>query len=223
MADDGTRRRQEERRQRREDRPEQLQWIAQARCLAATLDLLQQPIVLVLPGEPIRVWHANAAARRQLASSTLLPMRGGVLVPADATCAAAIARATQRALMLGPHHPQQLELGAHGDATTATLQVQVLDFGMGAGLPVAKMVLLELHEKAGPEVGLHRLCLTFQLTPKEAEAVIGLYAIGSVGEFARSAGKSIHTVRTQLKAAMQKTGTHSQAGLVALVARHLRD
>ena len=125
--------------------------------------------------------------------------------------------------MLGPHHPQQLELSAPGHAATASLQVQVLDFGMSADLPVTQMVLLELHEKAALEVGLHRLCLTFQLTPKEAEAAIGLYAIGSVGEFARSAGKSIHTVRTQLKAAMQKTGTHSQAGLVALVANHLLD
>jgi DNA-binding CsgD family transcriptional regulator len=223
MADDGTLRRQVERRLRREDRPDQLQWIAQARCLAATLDLLPQPIVLVVPGEPIRVWHANAAARRQFASSSILQMRGGVLVPADATCASVIGRAIQSALTLGPHHPQQLELSAHGDAATASLQVQMLDFGMNADLPVARMVLLELREKAGVEFGLQRLCLTFQLTPKEAEAAIGLYAIGSVGEFARSAGKSIHTVRTQLKAAMQKTGTHSQAGLVALVAKHLRD
>ena len=223
MADDGTRRRQVERRLRREDRPDQLQWIAQARCLAATLDLLPQPIVLVLPGDPIRVWHANAAARRQLASSSILQMRGGVLVPADATCASAITGAIQRTLMLGPHHPQQLELSTHGDRSGGEPSGADAGLRHERGSAGGKMVLLELHEKAGLEVGLQRLCLTFQLTPKEAEAAIGLYAIGSVGEFARSAGKSIHTVRTQLKAAMQKTGTHSQASLVALVAKHLRD
>lgn len=223
MADDDTPRRPVERRLRREDRADQLRWIAQARCLAATLDVLPQPIVLVLPGEPIRVWHANAAARRQLASSGVLQMRGGVLVPADASGATAITRTLRRALMLGPHHPQQLELAACGHAAAARLQVQALDFGASADLPVRQLLLLELHEKAAPEIGLQRLCRTFRLTPKEAEIAIGLYAIGSLGEFARSAGKSIHTVRTQLKAAMQKTGTHSQAGLVALVAHHLQE
>lgn len=223
MADDGTQRRQVERRLRREDRLDQLQWIAQARCLAATLDLLPQPIVLVLPGEPIRVWHANAAARRQLVSSNVLQMRGGVLVPADEANASAITHTIRRALLLGAHHPQRLELTACGDAAAASLQVQALDFGASPDLPVTQVLLLELQEKAVPEIGLQRLCRDFQLTRKEAETAIGLYAIGSVGEFARSAGKSIHTVRTQLKAAMQKTGTHSQAGLVALVANHLLD
>lgn len=110
MADDGMQRRQVERRLRREDRADQLCWIAQARCLAATLDLLSQPIVLVLPGEPIQVWHANAAARRQLASSGTLQMCGGVLVPADEASAIAITRAIRRALMLGPHHPNSSNL-----------------------------------------------------------------------------------------------------------------
>jgi DNA-binding CsgD family transcriptional regulator len=45
--------------------------------------------------------------------------------------------------------------------------------------------------------------------------------MGSLDEFARCAGKSIHTVRSQIKAAMQKTSTHTQAGLVALVANRL--
>lgn len=197
-------------------------WIAQARCLAATLDLLSQPIVLVLPGEPIQVWHANAAARRQLASSGTLQMCGGVLVPADEASAIAITRAIRRALMLGPHHPQQLELTAHDNAATASLQVQALDFGASADLPVTQVLLLELHENAAPEVGLQRLCRDFRLTRKEAECAVGLYTMGSTDTFARCVGKSIHTVRTQLKIAMQKTETHTQAGLVALVANHLK-
>ena len=185
MADDGAQRRQLERRLRREDRADQLRWIAQARCLAATLDLLPQPVVLV---------------------------------PADDASASAIALTIGRALLLGPHHPQRLELTACGSAATASLQVQALDFGASADLPVTQLLLLELHEQAPPERRLQRLRDDFQLTRKEAECAVGLYAIGSIDEFARCAGKSIHTARTQLKAAMLKTGTRTQAGLVALVA-----
>jgi len=218
MADDGAQHRQLERRVRREGRADQLRWIAQARCLAATLDLLPQPVVLVLPGEPIRVWHANAAARRQLASSGVLQMRAGMLVPTDDASASAIALTIGRALLRGPHHPQRLELTACGSAAAASLQVQALDFGASADLPVTQLLLLELHEHAPPERRLQRLRDDFQLTRKEAECAVGLYAIGSIDQFARCAGKSIHTARTQLKAAMQKTGTRTQAGLVALVA-----
>jgi DNA-binding CsgD family transcriptional regulator len=219
MADDGGLRRRTERRLRREDRAEQLRWIAQARCLAATMDLMPQPIVLVLPGEPIQVWHANAAARRQLASSAVLRMCAGMLVPVGAANAELIAHAIGRALVLGPQHPQKV--GLTGGSAPIHLQVQALDFGANPDLPVTHVLLLELREQPATESCLQRLCLAYQLTRKEAETAIGLYAIGSVGEFARSAGKSIHTVRSQLKAAMQKTGTHSQAGLVALVANHL--
>lgn len=218
MAGDGGPRGPVERRLRRESGADQLRWIAQARCLAATLDLLPQPVVLVLPGEPVQVWHANAAARRQLASSGVLQMRGGMLVPADDAGAAAIARTIRRALMVGPHHPQRLELTACGGAAAASLQVQALDFGASADLPVTRLLLLELHEKAPPQRGLQRLRDDFHLTCKEAECAVGLYAVGSIDAFARCAGKSIHTARTQLKAAMHKTGTRTQAGLVALVA-----
>ncbi len=223
MADDGAKHWQLERRLRREDRADQLRWIAQARCLAATLDLLPQPIVLVLPGEPIRVWHANAAARRQLAASSVLQMRAGVLVPIDEANATAITRTIRCALLLGPQHPQQLVLTAAGSTTTTSLQVQALDFGASPDLPVSQVLLLELHEKQPPERGLQRLRDDFKLTRKEAECAVGLYAIGSVDEFARCAGKSIHTVRSQLKTAMQKTATRTQAGLVALVANLLHE
>ncbi len=223
MADEATRHTQLERRLRREERVDQLRWIAQARCLAATLDLLAQPVVLVLPSEPIRVWHANAAARSQLASSSVLQMRAGVLVAIDEANATALAYTIRSALRLGSHHPQQLLLTASGSAATTSLQVQALDFGASPDLPVSQVLLIELHEKQPPERGLQRLRDDFKLTRKEAECAVGLYAIGSVDGFARCTGKSIHTVRSQLKTAMQKTATRTQAGLVALVANLLHE
>ena len=221
MADDGRLRRPAERRARREDRPEQLRWIAQARCLAATLDLLAQPIVLLVPDTPLRVWHANAAARRQFTGEGLVRIRDGYLLFANPEHDKQWWAAAQRARSLGPAHPHSIELAGTDGRTAATLQVQMLDFGASPDLPVSEVLLLEVHEKAPVERGLQRLCNEYLLTPKEAECAIGLYAMGSLDEFARCAGKSIHTVRSQIKAAMHKTSTHTQAGLVALVAARL--
>lgn len=221
MADDGRLQRPAERRARREDRPEQLRWIAQARCLAATLDLLAQPIVLLVPDVTLRVWHANAAARVQFTGEGLVRMRDGRLLFADPAHEEYFCAAARRARSLGSAHPQRIELTDHDGRTAATLQVQMLDFGASPDLPVSEVLLLEVHEKASVERGLQRLCDEYLLTRKEAECAIGLYAMGSLDEFARCAGKSIHTVRSQIKAAMHKTATHTQASLVALVAARL--
>jgi DNA-binding CsgD family transcriptional regulator len=220
MADD-SRRQPAERRIRREDRPEQLHWIAQARCLAATLDLLAQPIMLLVPGTPLRVWHANAAARSHFTAESIVRIRDGRLLFAEDAHDRQWRQAMQRARSLGPAHPQTIELAGRDGRMAATLQVQALDFGASPDLPVSEVVMLEVHERAPVERGLQRLCEAYLLTRKEAECAVGLYAMGSLDEFARCAGKSIHTVRSQLKAAMQKTSTHTQAGLVALVAEHL--
>lgn len=221
MADNGLLRRPVERRVHREERPEQLHWIAQARCLAATLDLLSQPIVLLVPDATPRVWHANAAARVQFTGDGVVRMRDSRLLFADPAHDPYFVAAVRRARSLGPAHPQTIELAGTDGRTAATLHVQMLDFGASPDLPVSEVLLLEVHEKAPVERGLQRLCNEYLLTRKEAECAIGLYAMGSLDEFARCAGKSIHTVRSQIKAAMQKTSTHTQAGLVALVAARL--
>lgn len=216
--DEGTAPRRIERRVRRERQPDQLRWIAQARSLAAALDLLRQPIALLLPGEPIQVWHANTAARNRFSSDPELQLRDGVLIAAP-VCAHALALAIHHAEQLGPGHPQQLVLPSRSGPAVAT--VQLLEFGASTDLPVSTMMLLELRESASPQRGVQSLCGEFQLTRKEAEIALGLYSMGSIEALARCTGKSVHTVRTQLKVAMQKTGTHTQAGLVALIANRL--
>lgn len=215
---DRTTRPEGERRLRREQDPDQLRWIARARSLAAAFDLLRQPIVLLLPGEPLRVWHANAAARHRLSSHPELRLREGTMLATDTT-AQALAAAIAHVRKLGPGHAWQVALSSGSSPVVVTMQV--LEFGAAADLPVSDVLMLELHESVSVERGLHRLCREFQLTRKEAEAAVGLYSMGSIEELVRCNGKSVHTVRTQLKAAMQKTGTHTQAGLVALVANRL--
>lgn len=207
-----------ERRARREQDPAQLRWIAQARCLAATLDLLRHPILLLVPGEPIRVWHANAAARHDLGEHAAFHVREGLLQCSPAGLDA-LRPALAQARRLGAGHPQRFVLRADAHATGGT--VQALDFGASTDLPVTELVMLEMQAATTGEPGLRDLCGEFGLTRKEAEVAIGLYSMGSVEELARCAGKSVHTIRTQLKAAMQKTGRRTQAALVAAVADRL--
>ncbi|CAA9318910.1 MAG: hypothetical protein AVDCRST_MAG71-1151 [uncultured Lysobacter sp.] len=216
MTEDGVQQ-QPERRVRREDRADALRWIAFARSLAATLDVIPQALALVVPGPQLRIWHANAAALGRLASSNILPMREGVLLPAGAANATELFRAVELALATGPRHRHRATL-ISPDARVAPVLVQALDFGASPDLPVSHLLLLEMQEKISADDGLARLSERFQMTRKEAECALGLYAIGSIDKFARCTGKSIHTVRTQLKAAMHKTDTNTQAALVALVA-----
>jgi DNA-binding CsgD family transcriptional regulator len=207
--------RQRERRLRREEHPDQLLWIARARTLAAALDLLLQPIVLLLPGEPLQVWHANAAARHRLSVHPELRIRDGLLVTAPAR-RQAVSQAIAKACALGPGYPQEVLLPSPTEPASAC--VQLLEFGASRDLPVSAVLMLELRESVSAARCVQQLCAEFRLTRKEAEAALGLCAMGSVDNLARCAGKSVHTIRTQLKAAMHKTGTHTQAGLVALVA-----
>ena len=208
-----------ERRVRREERPEQLRWIALARSLAATLDCLDRPLLLVVPEPPLRVWHANAAAREQLASGDLLRLRDGALETLGEANTAALERGV-RAVSEGT---PALQLKLNGAGASLGLRLRRLQFGASAELPISHLVLLDVQPQASPDRHLQRLREGFGLTPREAECALGLFATGSVEAMARCSGKSIHTVRTQLKAAMQKTATHTQAGLVALVARQLED
>lgn len=208
-----------ERRVRREERPEQLRWIALARSLAATLDCLDRPLLLVVPGQPLRVWHANAAAREQLAVGEVLHLREGTLQAFGEANVAALDRAVRQVC----EGADALRLQLRGASATLGLRLQQVEFGASADLPISRLLLVDVQPQASPQRHLQRLREGFGLTPREAECALGLYAIGSVDAMARCSGKSIHTVRTQLKAAMQKTATHTQAGLVALVARQLED
>ena len=207
-----------ERRLRREADPVQLRWIAQARSLAATLDVLASPILLLGSGDPARVWHANAAARHRFGHCADLCIRDGVLQGSPAVLAG-LHRSMQQARIVGAGQAHAFHIAVDGQNLSGTLRV--LDFGASADLPVSELLMMEMRADAGGAHGLQRLCAEFGLTRKEAEVAVGLYAMGSVDVLARCSGRSVHTIRTQLKAAMQKTGRRTQAALVAAVADRL--
>lgn len=211
-----------ERRVRHERRTDAARENARVTCLAAALDCLPHPILLVIASQPLQVWHANAAARRRFVDGGLLRIRDGLLVIEDGTCRVHLMNAIRRAFVAGPGCPQEVELAAEpGGPSRAKVHVEAVEIDADAGLPVSRVLLLEVDERTATHAALRLLCSEFGLTPKEAEIALGLHAKGSAHDTARDAGRSIHTVRAQLKSAMQKTNTHSQAGLVALVGRCL--
>ncbi|MCC5968508.1 MAG: helix-turn-helix transcriptional regulator [Pararhodobacter sp.] len=57
----------------------------------------------------------------------------------------------------------------------------------------------------------------FDLTPTEIEIVRGLTEQGSIAEIARHRGRSVDTIRAQLKSILFKTETHSQTELMRLI------
>jgi DNA-binding NarL/FixJ family response regulator/pimeloyl-ACP methyl ester carboxylesterase len=77
-------------------------------------------------------------------------------------------------------------------------------------------VLAITSELAWPEAVSAFLARVFALTPAEVELMRLLAAGGTVGAIAEATGRSQGTVRSQLHAVLQKTGTRSQAEAVRL-------
>ncbi|MFO1142846.1 MAG: LuxR C-terminal-related transcriptional regulator [Amaricoccus sp.] len=95
-----------------------------------------------------------------------------------------------------------------------TVLVHLKPMRGGGGPPRVLAVTSELPWT--PEVAGF-LARAFALTPAEATVARMLAAGGTVGGIAAATGRSPGTVRTQLHAALQKTGTQSQAELVRLL------
>lgn len=211
----------DDRRLDREQRPTQLRWIAQARGMAAALDALPTALLLVTSGTPVRIWHANAAARRMLAAGGPLALEDDRLVGTSPAATQRVDLVLYRALQYAAGHRRQCSISPDDDGPLLTFWVETLDFGGSGDLPVQRLALVEVAPPPPADLVLPGLCRDFGLTRAEAETALRLYATGSVAGIAAQARRSVHTVRTQLKAAMAKTSTHSQAGLVALMGNRL--
>lgn len=64
------------------------------------------------------------------------------------------------------------------------------------------------------------LLARFRLTPAEARVAAGLAQGMKLSAIAEHYGISVQTARSQLKSVFDKTGTHSQVQLVALLVRN---
>ena len=78
-------------------------------------------------------------------------------------------------------------------------------------------LLMRLHERASKAPHPDSIAALLGLTPAEAAVTAALCSGESLAGYATRRGLSRHTVRTLLRNAMAKTGTHRQAELVSLV------
>jgi len=172
---------------------------------------------IVVDGEA-RVFFANDVARRVASELNGLYIADNTLHAAidaeDVELRAAIAAAARR------------------DGSCASVS-GFLRLTVGK-MPIPVMVL-PAHVEADPLLGAQRVAFVvfcgedrlhrdlritmYQLTCREADLVSALLAGMSLAEAARALKVTIHTARTHLKHAMEKTGTARQADLVRVLLR----
>ena len=83
--------------------------------------------------------------------------------------------------------------------------------------PATLVLLVDPDRQRDMGLGLGQICQRFCLSPKEGATLRGLLGGRSPTEIAAASGRSINTVRSQLKAIYAKTRTHSQADLIRLL------
>lgn len=91
------------------------------------------------------------------------------------------------------------------------------DLRRRAGSAAAIVTVVDPGRRAS--VPLDILSGVFQLSPAELRVAVGLTGANTMAELAQFLGVGTETVRTQLRRAMEKTGTSSQGELMALIER----
>jgi DNA-binding CsgD family transcriptional regulator len=201
--------------------------LAAALARGLAVDRLRQPLVLLTPDT--RVLHVNDAARDLLARTPLVRIADGRLrLPGPAQ-----EDLLDRVHRLVAAGAKELQSGSPGGCLKASAAVQVRDeavgpatlhlfvtllAGPGSAASAQPVVLLTLFDPA-PAGGVDASLLQelFGLSPAEAR-VAGLLANGlTLKQIAHEQGTQHETVRKQLRAVYQKTGTHRQAELVRLL------
>jgi DNA-binding CsgD family transcriptional regulator len=87
-----------------------------------------------------------------------------------------------------------------------------------AGQPAIAAVHI-IDPRSAQQIDLENLAALFEFTRAEASLAVRLANGRTLHEAAAEAGVSMNTIRTHLKHALEKSGCHRQAELVALVIR----
>lgn len=186
----------------------------EARLAAAALDALAYAAVVVDDG--LRIELLNRAAEQLLGQRCGLGFRHGRLRLGDAAVEARMSQAISRACGNPPVGDDfVMHLGAR-----RAWQVRVLPLRPGAvptDVPSRPLALVLLVEPAASRMDASALSRRFGLTAAEGAVLAALAGGASLGEAASQRGVSMATVRSQLKSIFAKTGTNTQARLMALV------
>ena len=192
---------------------------AQAALGQSVLDALPQVVLAVDATGRIR--HANRAAEDLLTAGTSLRQSQGRLTASTSSETSALQAALRRAVEATPggEPGPTTSLVVH-DSAGAALAVTVTPLDRHAGLPdlpaqrLALVVAVPTQPRRPDPVPLRT---AFGFTGAEAELAAALAGGQRLDAIADARGVRMPTVRTQLRALFEKTGTRRQAQLVGLI------
>lgn len=159
----------------------------------------------------------TAAARQVLASESALCRNTCRLAPADPAEELTWLQALHASLSVGAGGVLVLRLG--NDAESWRLRLQTL-LAPDASVGEASGLVLVHGSRAGKTgLGTPSIAEALHLTPAETEIALGLLDGLPVPAMARRRKVSVHTVRNQVRALMEKLGVRGREALIARLAR----
>jgi DNA-binding CsgD family transcriptional regulator len=175
-------------------------------------------------GHDRRILYSNADAESMLCESSILTSRNGKrLCFVDTAMDDQFADTLSYFKMVRMAGPRTLRVQALGRDSGWVLRLAQIEPGRldysPAGLLVgpgdaALLLTLYQEQRAPPRGGLRE---RYGLTEQEAGIAIQLAEGLSVNEIADKRGRSVHTIRNQIKAVMGKLGVNRQASIIKLV------
>ncbi|GGY97944.1 helix-turn-helix transcriptional regulator [Novosphingobium colocasiae] len=186
--------------------------LEQARGMIAALDIVGLPAA-ALNGR--RMMAANALLQTRLEAGALA-MAGGLRL-SDPQLDQMLQAALDAA---GGHDGQGTSIALPGDGGHCRDVVHVLPLRGDARdifSGITALVIFASVDKR-PAIPADMLQSLFGLTAAEASIVQGLAAGQSVASLSEQAGKSAHTVKTQVKSVLAKVGVNRQADLIRTIA-----
>ena len=194
------------------------QSVARESRLAGVIDAMASGMVLL--DSRAQITHINRAAERLLAKGNGVSIRARKLKIAHPDLDRKLAR------VIGDTIRQGRDLGRPGGTIrvdrpdgACALSIIVLPLPLHVHLEQelgAMLVISDLYARVA-DAALDITRKLFGLTHAEAELAVALANGETVNTYARRTGRSVDTVRDQLKSAMGKAGVNRQAALVRLI------
>ena len=185
-----------------------------------TLD--HMPLGTIQLSRDARLLHANAAAERILKSEDGLEIANGQIRAVGRTDDLALQRLIAGTIEVSRGHALRdsggyLRIGRKSEMTPYSVLVAPVGLDRIVLSPASPAALLFVSDPAAEGVvQANDLRALFDLSPAEAQLVVGLAEGKSLRDIADLNGVSISTVRTLLQRAAAKTDTSSQRDLVRL-------
>ena len=181
------------------------------------------PHAMLLVDDALGIIQRNAAADRVLAQRDPLGERHGRLVCADPACTQRVMEAVEeiRRSHDDPVRQRRLVRLPRRDQPSLMVFVSAIrpENAMRAFGPTIRFLMIAHDPLRQPDAAHDPLLLAecFGLTPAEARIASALASGYDVKEIAQRHRTSVHTVRSQLRAVLEKTHTNRQADLVRLL------